>query len=599
MSALRYAIVLGVALVAALLLCAGPAAAAPPCAGADMYVVAHQDDTLLFQSPDLLEDVQGNRCIQTVFLTAGDAGKGAGYWEGREAGAEAAYAEMAGVADVWQVSTADLAGHPVHMATLVGRPGISILYLRLPDGGPSGNGFPMYGEESLKKLWNGGNGMMPAIASIEADDGSTEYTYGGLIAALSDAIESFGARQILTQNYAPLSGEDHSDHLNTARFVKAAAEAIPSGFGGWHLVGYEGYETQTKQANLSGALLAGKEAAFETYVPFDTGCPGVCGVPPYTLWRQRQYVAPTKTRGVVADAGREGTAGAGAPVQLSGAGSSSESGGSLGYSWTQIGGPPVTLNGASTVAPTLVTPPHPTLLSFALIVSQGVTFSAPDVVRVRVPSATPNPTAVVGPDQSVGPGARVSLDGSASWDPESLPLTYGWSQVGGPAVALADPGSSMPSFTAPSGPASTLTFSLAVSNGAQLSAPATVRVAVAAAPSPPPDNKPKSGGKGNDGDPGQGSAAATNSTLARGQVRLTVGRRARHVVRVMGSAHAKRCRGRLPAGAFCRITTAGNVVVGSRRSLSRSGTFHLYVWFAAGAKPVKRHLKVVIERSKN
>ena len=44
---------LGVALVAALTLCAGTAAAAPPCAGADMYIVAHQDDTLLFQSPDL------------------------------------------------------------------------------------------------------------------------------------------------------------------------------------------------------------------------------------------------------------------------------------------------------------------------------------------------------------------------------------------------------------------------------------------------------------------------------------------------------------------------------------------------------------------
>jgi LmbE family N-acetylglucosaminyl deacetylase len=582
-----------VALVAITAWCAAPASAALPCVGADIYVVAHQDDTLLFQSPDLLEDVRSNRCIRTVFTTAGDAGKAASYWEGREAGAEAAYAQMAGVPDVWQGATVNLAGHAVQMETLVGRPGISILYLRLPDGMPNGNGFPMYGEESLKKLWNGGTGQMPAIGEIEADDGSAKYTYAGLIDALSSAIASFGARQILTQNYAPLNGEDHSDHLNTARFVKAAAEALPGSYGGWHLVGYEGYETAKKPVNLGGELLAGKEAAFETYVPFDSGCPGVCGVPPYTEWRHRQYVAPSNTRGVVASAGHEQTVGGGAPVVLNGAGSSSENGAPVGYSWTQVGGPPVVLNGSNTVAPALVTPPHPTVLSFALTVNQGLIVSAADVVRVRVPGVSPNPAAVAGPDQSVGAGARVTLDGSASWDPESLPLSYGWSQVGGPAVVLTNPGSSTPTFTAPSGAASTLTFSLVVANGTQASAPATVRVAVAAAPSPP-GNRPPETPRKDDGGPKE----AQSGKLARQQVQLTLGRPARRVVRVNGNASAQSCRGRLPVGALCRINPAGNVVVETRRSLSRSGTFHLTVRFAADAKPAKRPLKVVIKPAK-
>ncbi|MGD9735687.1 MAG: PIG-L family deacetylase [Solirubrobacterales bacterium] len=618
------------ALVAVLALCASSATAAPPCAGADIYIAAHQDDTLLFQSPDLLEDVRGNRCVQTVFTTAGDAGKGAAYWEGREAGAEAAYAEMAGVADVWQGSTVELAGHQIHKETLVGRPGVSILYLRLPDGGVNGEGFAMYGDQSLRKLWRGGNGEgAPTIGEIEADDGSARYTYSELIATLAAAIQSSASHQVLTQNYlAPQVGPDHSDHAVTGRFVKAAAEALPGSFGGNRLVAFEGYEVALepkKPANVFGSLLEAKESAFAAYVPHDSAC-GVdedCGAEPYPAWLHRQYVSAERTKGVVANAGLEQTVGASSFVALSGAASSAENGGPLGYSWTQVGGPPVVLDGANTIAPTLVTPPHPTVLTFALSVSQGVIASAADLVRVRVPGASPNPTAVAGPDQSVAASARVGLDGSASWDPEGLPLSYDWAQTGGPPVALGDPGSSRPSFTAPAGAAaSTLTFSLVVANGAQASAPATVRVAVAAAPPPPPPGAPTSDNRaptsdnraptsdnrapaadkrapekpsddGKSAEPGQ-----TRGALVRKRVRLIVGRRARRVVRIEGNATARSCRGRLPVGALCRINHAGNVVVESRHSLSRAGIFHLKVRFAAGAQPLKRPLKVVIRRPK-
>jgi hypothetical protein len=576
---------------AASLLWAQPAAALAPCAGADIYIAAHEDDTLLFQSPNLLEDVRSNRCVRTVFTTAGDAGKAVKYWEGREAGAEAAYAQMAGVADVWQTSSVSLAGHPVRLRTLVGRPGISILYMRLPDGGVNGEGFAAYGSQSLKKLWKGGNAEAPAIAEIEADDKSSKYTYSGLIQALTAAIQSFGASQIHTQNYlAPQVGPDHSDHAVTGRFVKAAAEALPGSFGGNRLIAYEGYEVALepkKPVNVVGAPLAGKEAAFAAYVPHDEAC-GIdedCSAEPYPAWLARQYTSAIKTQGVVADAGLERSAGANSPVVLNGAASSAENGGPLGYSWSQVGGPPVAINGANSPTPSLTTPSHPTLLTFALTVNQGVLVSAPDYVRVRVPGASPNPTAVVGPSQSVAAGARVTLDGSASWDPESASLAYGWTQTGGPPVALSDPNSSTPSFTAPSGAASTLTFTLVVSNGVQASAPASVQVAVAAAP---PSG---GGGKGGGGQTGPGAAK-----LSRKRVKLTTGKRARLVVRATG-APARACRGRLPVGALCKVTAAGNVVVEARRSLHRPGRFHLTIRFGSGVQPPTRALIVVIKRA--
>lgn len=584
------------ALCAVLMVCSGRAAAQAPCAGADMYVAAHQDDTILFQSPDLLRDIRSNRCVRTVFTTAGDAGHLAHYSEQREIGAEAAYAEMAGVANIWLGSTLSLAGHPVRMETLAAQPGISILFMRLPDGGIDGEGFPLYGEQSLLKLWNGAHGEDPEIDEIEADDESTSYEYDELVAALTAAIQSFGAHHIVTQNYAQsLPGPDHPDHVITGRLVLDAAERLPASFGGWRLTPYEDYEVTFRPPNLGGPLLAAKEAAFAAYIPFDEECQAgggeECESGVYPEWLERQYVETdaVETAGAVADAGLEQSAGAGAPVSLDGAASGAEGGGPLGYSWSQVGGPAVTLSGANTVSPSLTTPPHPTLLTFALTVNRGVITSAPDFVRVRVPGASPDPTAVAGPDQSAGAGARVTLDGSASWDPESLPLAYRWTQTAGPPVMLSDATAATPGFTAPVGPATTLAFSLVVSNGSQASAAATVRIAVAAAPPP--------GGQDGRHDDGDRDHRPASSALSRGRVKLTAGKKARQVVLVAG-APASSCHGRLPVGALCRVSAVGNVVVEARRSLRRSGTFHLTVSFGSDAEPAKRPLIVVINRAK-
>jgi hypothetical protein len=82
------------------------------------------------------------------------------------------------------------------------------------------------------------------------------------------------------------------------------------------------------------------------------------------------------------------------------------------------------------------------------------------------PSNLP-PLSDAGPDQTVVPGGTVTLDGSLSSDPEGVALTFTWTQVGGPSVAVASPNSSTPSFVAPvvAPTAPTLTFQLVVSDG--------------------------------------------------------------------------------------------------------------------------------------
>lgn len=445
-----------------------------------MYVAAHADDTLLFQSPALIQDIHSGRCVRTVFLTAGDAGRPQSYWSGREEGAKAAYAQMAGVANHWIGSETTAGGHPIRLEVLAGQPGISIVFLRLPDGGISGKGTERYGFKSLMKLWKSHSpgSSEPADASIVPVDGSTSYGYQSLIETLAELMSSFEPQLVATQNYAGVFiGPDHPDHVGTAYFARAAHQHYQAPH---RLVGYEDYEVTKKPENVSGELLGGKSFAFYTYGAHDSDacldeidCTGT----PYAKWLPRQYVVGSETVGVVANAGYAQTVSPSTAVTLDGSQSSSQSGSTLEYEWSQIGGPRVNLSGDDTVSPTFVTRSHPTLLTFSLTVADGSTVSKPDRVKVRVPAHDPTPMALTGPAQTVASGATVNLDGSASWDPNSLPLEYAWIQTGGPEVELAGSSSSTPSFVAPIGPAS-LSFSLVVFNGSETSAPSAVTIDV-------------------------------------------------------------------------------------------------------------------------
>ncbi len=231
---------------------------------------------------------------------------------------------------------------------------------------------------------------------------------------------------------------------------------------------------------MSGELLTAKSLAFYAYGKHDESTcdsPATCEGEAYADWLKRQYVAATETKGAVADAGFAQTVGAEDEVTLEGLESSGESGGSLVYEWTQTRGPSVSLSGADTATPSFTMVSHPTLLTFSLVVRDGLTYSAADHVDVRVPSATSKPTAVAGPDQTVASGAAVALDGSGSWDPNSEPLTYAWTQTSGPEVTLSGASTAEPTFTAPTGPA-TLGFSLVVDNGTEESSPDSVTVEV-------------------------------------------------------------------------------------------------------------------------
>ncbi|QGF23588.1 PIG-L family deacetylase [Raineyella fluvialis] len=254
--------------------------AAGGCTGGSLQVVAHQDDDLFFMSPDLLHDlgIQRERCIRTVFLTAGDAGYGQDYWSARERGMEAAYAEAAKVPDTWESSSFTASGHQVLVRTLVPRRTVSLVFLRLPDGMPGGEGSDQQHHQSLPKLLDG------RIPDMTAVDGSATYTAAGLRDELVALMDDARPALIRTTDFVhPIGDGDHGDHHAAAYLTRDASRRADVEH---RILSYQGYPVKDKPKNVGADDLALKTAVYDTYQGF--------ALPSEPMWRPawlyRQYV---------------------------------------------------------------------------------------------------------------------------------------------------------------------------------------------------------------------------------------------------------------------------------------------------------------------
>lgn len=183
----------------------------------------------------------------------------------------------------------------------------------------------------------------------------------------------------------------------------------------------------------------------------------------WNTWAEAQVNQPP-----VANAGVDKTVNEGATVALSGSGTDAD-GTIVGYAWTQLSGPAVTIISANTANASFAAPQvsADTALAFRLTVTDNEGATGYDDITVTVqdvPAANVPPTASAGADQTVNEGDTVSLTGTG-FDSDGTVTGYQWAQVSGPAVTINNANQANASFAAPDvATATNLVFELTVTD---------------------------------------------------------------------------------------------------------------------------------------
>lgn len=281
------------ALVCGVLGAAGaPSAAAAPataCTGGAVAVVAHPDDDLFFLNPVLSSELAAGTCTTIVYATSGDAGRDTSYPLSREAGVRAAWSRAARSTGTWTTGTTVLAGTTVATASLSDRP-LTMVYLRLPDGGLDAQGSSRYGWSSIPALLQGSRTTLSTAGSPSAT-----YTLDSLVATVAGVVRAQAPTVVRTQDFSHAGDVDHPDHHAVAKIAVLARDAAGSSA---PVVGYYGYPVNDLPANVTGAALTAKQDALYAYAPYDDqmcGSTSACSGKYEAGWLARQHVSGTST----------------------------------------------------------------------------------------------------------------------------------------------------------------------------------------------------------------------------------------------------------------------------------------------------------------
>lgn len=168
---------------------------------------------------------------------------------------------------------------------------------------------------------------------------------------------------------------------------------------------------------------------------------------------EARILASTANSRPIANAGADRDTITGETVTLDGGLSQDADGDTLSYLWAFVSKPEsstATLTGANLSTPSFITDIAGDYV-LSLAVNDGQEDSETDNVTVTATQANSAPVASAGVNQAVLTGEAVTLDGSASQDPDNDPLTYHWqilSRPEGSKASISNDGAISPVFTA-------------------------------------------------------------------------------------------------------------------------------------------------------
>jgi LmbE family N-acetylglucosaminyl deacetylase len=242
--------------------------AGPP---SDVYVVAHEDDDLLFMNPDVDNGIQAGHASRTVYVTAGENGStDPNVWINRENGMKAAYAAMARQANSWNCANRTYLGNKVVLhCVLAGNNLVTLTFMHLKDGW-------------VGTYWTG-------TTTYPTVDGLSSYTRQDIINVLGAILSEASPSRIGTLDSSLAYGRDHADHQYSAFFAMEAshAYAMPHEirlYRGYNIDDFYGSALPIPEIeNISPAEHDEKRNMFVAYYgPIGTG-------DQYDSWCARQY----------------------------------------------------------------------------------------------------------------------------------------------------------------------------------------------------------------------------------------------------------------------------------------------------------------------
>ena len=176
----------------------------------------------------------------------------------------------------------------------------------------------------------------------------------------------------------------------------------------------------------------------------------------------------------VANAGQDMHAYVGDDVVLDASGSYDPDNDGITFTWTQVSGASMVIHNNTSIQ-AFFTPTTSGVFEFKVAVSDGQATSV-DNVMVTVDNANQVPIANAGSSIVAAVGQTITLDGSASYDPDGTPVSYIWSQTSGTQMSLSNPNTANPSFV--DGQAGVYVFGLKVYDGTDTSSSSAVTVTV-------------------------------------------------------------------------------------------------------------------------
>ena len=267
----------------------------PPPSG-HIYVTTHQDDDLLFMNPDIERSIRSGHPTRVVFTMAAGSPDLA-TWQAREHGAYTPYMMMANAsydiytdaATYWTCGSHSYNGFAVRLCTLTQNPNVSLVFLRMPDGG-------------LSSLWATTSGepfYVTPKSTLTTADGAITYTRSAFIATLAAILSDFAPARIGSMDGTFAYGDDHQDHVASALFTLEARHLFGGAgvetrvYRGYSVDGADYYSTPAAEAeNLSASEYAEKRAVMVAYGGgFPTG-------DSYDRWCHRRYAISSISGGL-------------------------------------------------------------------------------------------------------------------------------------------------------------------------------------------------------------------------------------------------------------------------------------------------------------